>query len=75
MADNMGRRDSADNPDDSTLPRHDEGVGEETSATGQRIKGAIKDAAGELTDNESLERKGERENAAGKIRQRNNDAV
>ena len=50
-------------------------VAEETSATGQRIKGAIKDAVGELTDNESLEEKGERENAAGIDRQRKNDAV
>jgi uncharacterized protein YjbJ (UPF0337 family) len=75
MADNLGRRDSADNPDDSSLPRHDEGLGEETSATGQRIKGSIKEGLGDMTDNESLERKGERENAAGKTRQRNNDAV
>ena len=76
MADDLGRRsDSADNPGDSGLPRHDEGLGEETSATGQRIKGSSKEGLGDLTDNESLERKGERENAAGKIRQKNNDAV
>jgi uncharacterized protein YjbJ (UPF0337 family) len=65
-----------DRPDDSNAPRHDRNsVAEETSATGQRIKGAIKDAAGDLTDNESLEEKGERENAAGIDRQRKNDAV
>ena len=70
------RSDSADNPDDSSLPRHDEdSIAEETSATGQRIKGATKDAIGDLTDNESLEEKGERENAAGRARQRGNDAV
>lgn len=71
----MGSMDN-DRPDDSNAPRHDRNsVAEETSATGQRIKGAIKDAAGDLTDNESLERKGERENAAGIDRQRKNDAV
>jgi len=64
-----------DRPDDSNAPRHDNSVAEETSATGQRIKGAIKDAAGDLTNNESLEEKGERENAAGRDRQRRNDAV
>ena len=70
----MGHMDH-DRPDDSNAPRHDNSVAEETSATGQRIKGAIKDAVGDLTDNESLERKGERENAAGIDRQRKNDAV
>ncbi len=65
-----------DRPDDSNAPRHQPGsVAEETSATGQRIKGAVENAAGELTDNDSLERKGERENAAGIDRQRKNDAV
>jgi uncharacterized protein YjbJ (UPF0337 family) len=65
-----------DRPDDSNAPRHDRNsVAEESSATGQRIKGAFKDAAGDLTDNESLEDKGERENAAGRDRQRKNDAV
>jgi len=65
-----------DRPDDSNAPRHTPGsVAEETSATGQRIKGAIKDAVGDLTDNESLEEKGERENAAGIDRQKKNDAV
>jgi uncharacterized protein YjbJ (UPF0337 family) len=71
----MGHMDH-DRPDDSNAPRHDRNsVAEETSATGQRIKGGIKDAVGDLTDNESLERKGERENAAGIDRQRKNDAV
>ena len=65
-----------DRPDDSNEPRHaTDSIAEETSATGQRVKGAIKDAVGDLTDNESLERKGERENAAGIDRQRKNDAV
>ena len=71
----MGHMDH-DRPDDSNAPRHNQGsVAEETSATGQRVKGAIKDEAGEMTDNESLEEKGERENQAGKDRQKRNDAV
>jgi uncharacterized protein YjbJ (UPF0337 family) len=65
-----------DRPDDSNAPRHEPGsVREETSAVGQRIKGATEDAIGEMTDNESLERKGERENEAGRDRQDKNDAV
>jgi uncharacterized protein YjbJ (UPF0337 family) len=65
-----------DRPDDSNAPRHTPGsVAEETSATGQRVKGAIKDAAGAVTGNERLEDKGERENAAGRDRQKKNDAV
>jgi uncharacterized protein YjbJ (UPF0337 family) len=71
----MGHMDH-DRPDDSNAPRHKPGsIREETSATGQRIKGATKDALGEMTDDESLEEKGERENAAGKDRQKKNDAV
>jgi uncharacterized protein YjbJ (UPF0337 family) len=65
-----------DNPDDSYEPRHKPGsVREEVSATGQRIKGATKDAVGDLIDDEEMEEKGERENAAGKDRQKKNDAV
>ena len=71
----MGHMDH-DRPDDSNAPRHKPGsVAEETSAVGQRIKGATKDAFGELTGDEQLEEKGERENAAGRDRQRKNDAV
>ena len=65
-----------DRPDDSNAPRHKPGsVREETSATGQRIKGAAKDVLGDMTGNDSLEDKGERENAAGRDRQKKNDAV
>jgi uncharacterized protein YjbJ (UPF0337 family) len=65
-----------DRPDDSTAPRHARNsVTEETSATGQRVKGAIKEATGDLLDDEEMEEKGESENAAGKIRQKKNDAV
>jgi uncharacterized protein YjbJ (UPF0337 family) len=65
-----------DRPDDSHEQKHDPGsVREEASATGQRIKGAAKNAAGELVDDDRLEEKGERENAAGRDRQKKNDAV
>jgi len=64
-----------DRPDDSNAPRHDNSIAEESSALGQRIKGATKDAVGEVTGDQALEDKGERENAAGKDRQRRNDAV
>lgn len=65
-----------DRPDDSNRPRHaTNSVAEETSATGQRVKGAIKEAVGDAIDDEAMEEKGERENAAGKDRQRKNDAV
>ena len=71
----MGHMDH-DRPDDSNEPRHTPGsVREETSATGQRVKGAIKDAVGDVIDDEEMEEKGERENAAGKDRQQKNDAV
>ncbi len=69
------RRDDIDNPDDSNARRHDNSVGEEVSATGQRVKGGLKNAAGELIDDEGLERKGERESRAGEDRQKRNDAV
>ncbi|HVG72207.1 MAG TPA: CsbD family protein [Gemmatimonadaceae bacterium] len=71
----MNQFDDRDNPDDSAEPRHDEGLAEETSAFGQRVKGKVKDIAGEVTGDESLEEKGERENQAGRERQRNNDGI
>jgi uncharacterized protein YjbJ (UPF0337 family) len=65
-----------DRPDDSNAPRHQPGSArEETSAVGERIKGASEDAIGEMTDDERLEDKGERENVAGRDRQEKNDAV
>lgn len=71
----MGNR-HHDRPDDSNQNRHQPGsVREETSAAGQRVKGAMKNAAGELIDDPNLEEEGERENAAGKDRQKRNDAV
>lgn len=53
--------------------KKDEGISEEASAFGQRVKGAAKDAAGSVTGNERLEREGERENAMGDARQESND--
>src|ERR671913_493761 len=53
--------------------KKDEGITEEASAFGQRVKGAAKDAAGSITGNERLEREGERENAMGDARQEAND--
>ena len=64
-----------DRPDDSNAPKHANPVAEEASATGQRVKGAIKEAVGDAIDDEEMEEKGERENAAGIDRQRKNDAV
>jgi uncharacterized protein YjbJ (UPF0337 family) len=72
----MADQDNRDNPDDSNAPRHKPGsIREEVSATGQRIKGATKNAVGEAVDDEELEDKGERENEAGRERQNKNDAV
>ena len=65
-----------DLPDDSNAPRHEpDSVSEETSAAGQRVKGATKEAVGDLINDEEMEEKGERENQAGKDRQEKNDAV
>lgn len=67
--------DDIDRPDDSDAPRHANSLAEETSATGQRVKGAIKEELGDALDDEQMEEKGARENEAGKERQRRNDAV
>ena len=67
--------DDIDRPDDSNAPRHANSIAEETSATGQRVKGAIKEEIGDALDDEQMEDKGARENEAGKDRQRRNDAV
>jgi uncharacterized protein YjbJ (UPF0337 family) len=71
----MGQFDDVDRPDDSSAPRHESNLGEESSAAGQRIKGRTKDIVGDMTDNESLEEKGESENQAGRDRQRRNDGI
>jgi uncharacterized protein YjbJ (UPF0337 family) len=43
--------------------------GEEVSAFGERTSGAVKDAAGAVTGNRSLEREGEAQNERGRARQ------
>jgi len=71
----MGRKDH-DRPDDSNAPRHKPGsVAEETSATGQRIKGETKKVVGEAIGDDRMADKGDRENRAGIDRQKKNDAV
>ena len=55
--------------------KHDDTVGEEVSAFGQRVKGATKDAVGAVTGNRRLEREGERENAEGRARQATNNVM
>lgn len=55
--------------------KRDDSLGEEASALGQRAKGAVKDAAGAVTGNRSLEREGERENATGRARQATNNVL
>jgi len=67
--------DDIDRPDDSAARRHASDIAEETSATGQRVKGAIKEEVGDMLDDEAMEDEGARENEAGKDRQRRNDAV
>ena len=50
-------------------------LSEEASAAGQRMKGAVKDVVGDVTDNTRLEREGEIENAVGRSRQAANDVT
>ena len=65
-----------DRPDDSAARKHDrDSIAEEVSAKGQRFKGAVKETAGAIANDRSTKEKGERENEAGKERQRKNDAV
>ena len=55
--------------------KSDDTVGEEVSAFGQRVKGAAKDAVGDVVDARGLEREGERENAMGRARQASNNVM
>lgn len=45
------------------------GIGERAAGLGERVKGEIKEAAGDLTGNASLKAEGARESAAGEARQ------
>ena len=49
------------------------GVGEEISATGERAKGAVKEATGDILGLNRMEREGAVENASGRARQAAND--
>ena len=55
------------------MSQQDDTLREEGSAFGQRVKGAVKDAAGAATGDRPLEREGEIENATGRARQARND--
>ena len=60
----------------ATDNKHRDGsIAEETAAFGQRVKGAAKDGVGAVTGNSSLEREGELENAEGRRRQAENNAI
>ena len=58
-----------------TRGKKDDTLGEEVSALGQRTKGAAKDILGDAIDDEEMEREGERENAAGRARQAQNNVM
>ena len=70
--DNVRNSAGIEQPSTTTAPNS---IREETTAFGQRMTGAAKDAIGDVTGNERLEREGERENAQGRMRQATNDAV
>jgi uncharacterized protein YjbJ (UPF0337 family) len=55
--------------------KRDDTVSEELSGFGQRVKGAAKDALGDIADDRGLEREGERENAMGRARQATNNVM
>jgi uncharacterized protein YjbJ (UPF0337 family) len=44
------------------------------SGTGDDMKGRAKEAVGDLTDDEELQREGERDQTAGKLKDKVNDA-
>ncbi len=52
--------------------KYDGSVTEEAAAIGERAKGAVKEGWGAVTGNESLENRGEQENAEGRARQASN---
>jgi uncharacterized protein YjbJ (UPF0337 family) len=61
--------------DESRPGSQNTSIREETGAVAERMKGAAKDAAGAVLGDERLEREGERENAEGRKRQAQNDAI
>lgn len=64
-----------DRPEDSTTRKHANSLAEETSTTGQRVKGAVKEELGDALDDDEMESEGATENESGKVRQKKNDAV
>lgn len=55
--------------------KNDDTLGEEVSALGQRAKGAVKNAVGDVIDDDTMEAEGERENAVGRARQATNNVL
>ena len=55
--------------------KKDDSVAEEVSAFGERAKGAMKNAAGSVTGNSTMERAGEHDMAEGKARQQYNNVL
>jgi len=45
------------------------GTDDKTEGQGQELKGRVKEAAGDLTDNKSLKSEGSGDRAAGKVKQ------
>ena len=70
--DNVRNSAGIEQPRTTTAPNS---IREETTAFGQRMTGAAKDAIGDVIGNDRLEREGEREQAQGRMRQATNDAV
>ena len=65
-----------DRPDDSVRNRHQpDSTREEVSGFGQRVKGKVKEEAGDIADDRGMEEKGRRENEAGRERQRRNNGA
>lgn len=58
-----------------TRGKNDDTLGEEVSALGERTKGATKNLAGDLIDDEEMEAEGRRENAEGRARQATNNVM
>ena len=55
--------------------KNDDTLAEETSALGQRAKGAVKNVVGDAIDDRQMEAEGARENAAGRARQATNNVM
>lgn len=45
------------------------------SGTGDQMKGRVKQAAGDLTDDDDLKREGKKDETAGKVKEKMTDAV